>query len=133
MIIDDILAVLPELRAQNDSLLVDLGQIARPGTPVFDPGTGLVTAPESIVHTGPCRMRQPNGIAEAERLFGEQQVTASRFIACWPHTVTGIRIDDIVTLLETDDTDLIGRRFRILAIPMTSIALYKGFPCEAVE
>lgn len=130
---DDIVSVLPELRAANASLLVDVGRIVRPDARTFNPTTGALTTPESTVHRGPCRMRQPNGIAEAERLFGDTQITASRFLACWPHDLTGIRIDDVVILEETDDADLLGRRFRILAVPMTTWSLYKAFPSEMVE
>lgn len=130
---DDIRAVLPELRAANASLLIDLGQIVRPGPAGFDSTTGLLTPSETVVHTGPCRMRQPSGIVENEAVFGDRQVTASRFIACFEHDLTGVRIGDVVRLLETDDVDLLGRPFRIIAIPMASWSLYKGFGCELVE
>lgn len=132
-IADDIRAVLPELRAANDALLVDLGEIVRPGPGTYDPNTFLVTPNEPVIYTGPCRIRQPNGIAENERIFGDTQITASRFIACFRHDLTGVTIDDVVRLLESDDADLLGRRFRVLAVPMTSLSLYKGFPCELVE
>jgi len=131
---DDIVAVLPELRAANASLLVDVGRIVRPGPGTYDPNTGLVTPVDAPVHgPGPCRMRQPAGIVEAERLFGDTQITASRFLACWPHDLTGVKIDDVVILDQTADVDLLGRRFRILAIPMQTWSLYKAFPCELVE
>lgn len=130
---DDIRAVLPELRAANASLLIDLGQIARPGPTGFDTTTGLLDPSETVVYTGPCRLRQPSGIVENEAVFGDRQVTASRFIACFAHDLTGVRIDDVVRLLESDDVDILGRRFRIIAIPMSSWSLYKGFACELVE
>ena len=132
-IVDDITAVLPELRAANASLLVDLAEILRPGPGTYNPTTRIVTPSEPVIYTGPVRMRQPNGIAENERVFGDTQVTASRYIACFAHDLTGIRIDDVVRVLESADADLVGRRFRVLAIPMTTWSLYKGIACELVE
>lgn len=132
-IVDDIRAVLPELRAANASLLVDLAEILRPGPGTYNPATRIITPSEPVIYTGPARMRQPNGIAEAERVFGDTQVTASRFIACFGHDLTGVRIDDVVRVLESADVDLVGRRFRIVAIPMTTWSLYKGFACELIE
>lgn len=122
------------LRGRNavDRLLVDYGQISRSGAAVFNPDTGLSVATSTVVYSGLCRMRQPTAV-EDELQFGDEQVTASRFMACFPHDVTGVQIDDVVTVTETDDPDLIGRSFRVLAVPMNTFTLYKAFPTEMVE
>jgi hypothetical protein len=121
-------------RRAMSNLTLDCAQVTRLGAPVFDPDTGLMTDTAEIVYSGPCRLMQTvRGSQEDARLFGEQSVTASRFIACFPYDVTGITIDDVVTIEETEDSDLLARRFRITAIPMGTFTIYKAFPCEVVE
>lgn len=134
MIGDDIAEVLPELRSEAESLMVDTAMITRPGgEPTFDPSTGELTpAAGTTIYEGPCRLRQPTA-SEAELLFGDEQLTRSRFVACFPHDVTGVQIGDVVTVTESDDPDVLLRSFRVASIPLATFTLYKGFPVEVVE
>ncbi len=114
--------------------MVDTGRISRPGgDPVFDPVTGLLTpAAGSVVHEGPCRLRMPTAV-ETNVLFGEQDVTKSRFVACFPAEVTGVEIGDVVTLIESDDADALNREFQVVSVPAMTFVVYRAFGCESVE
>lgn len=57
---DDIAAVLPELRAQAESMMVDTCRITHPGASVWDDETGTYTPGEPVtVYEGKCRLRRP--------------------------------------------------------------------------
>ncbi len=130
---DAITHALPELRIEALSTMRDRARISRPGADTFDPNTGLVTpGAGTTVYEGPCRLRAP-GSVEAEALFGEQQVTMSRFILTCPHTVVGVRVDDVVEMLETDDADAADRTYRVVLVPAGSDLVLKAFGVEAVE
>ncbi len=115
------------------NLMIDVATVTRPGgAPVFDLNTGLLTpAAGTVIHEGPCRLRQPSA-TESDTLFGEQQVTLSRFIAVFPHDVAGIEIDDVITLTESADVDMIGVEFKVMMVPLSTFVIYKGYPCEVV-
>jgi hypothetical protein len=129
-------AELGNWRRQAASLLTDTATVTRGGgAPTLNTTTGILTpAAGTTVYTGLCRVRQPGGVdSEAERLFGEQQVTATRYIVDFAHDVTGVEVDDVVTVTDTADADLLGRSFRVLTVPAITYQLYKGFPCEVIE
>lgn len=113
-------------------MMVDTGTVRRPGQQVLNAATGTSSASSTLVYSGRCWIRQASAV-EREVLFGEEQVTTTRFMACFPHSVTGVRVGDIVTVTASDDVDVLGRSFRVLAIPMSTYPLYKGFACEVVE
>lgn len=115
--------------------MVDEVTATRPGVgePTFDPETGILTPPApTVVYEGLCRMRQPT-LQESEVMFGGAEVTRSRLIACMPHSASGLQVGDVVEFVRSDDVDLLGRQFRITAVPMMTFDLYKPFPCELVE
>lgn len=113
-------------------MMADTGTVRRPGAQVFNASTGSSSATMTQVYAGRCWIRQASAV-EREVLFGETQVTTTRFMACFPHSVTGVRVGDVVTVSASDDADVVGRSFRVLAIPASTYPLYKGFPCEVVE
>ncbi len=131
---DDIMLVLPELRYQALSTMKDTGRISRAGGPaVFDPVTGdLTPAAATVVYEGPIRLRMPAAV-EAERLFGEEQVTVTRFIAAVPFDVFGVRIDDVVTMLVTEDDDAADQSYKVILVPAGTDLVLKLFGVEAVE
>jgi hypothetical protein len=112
--------------------MTDTATITRGAVPTFDPNTGLETGSATTVHSGPCMVKMPTAV-EVERLFGEEQVTATRFIAVFPHDVTGVQVDDVVTVTDSEDADLLAVQLKVVAVPRRSHTLYKGFGCEVVE
>lgn len=122
-------------RAAAEALMVDTGRILRSTSgPVLNTETGdLVPAAATTVHTGPCRLRMPSAV-ETNALFGEREVTTTRFVACFPHGMTaGVLIGDIIEITESDDQHVAGRKFRVIVVPSSTFILYRGFGCEAVE
>ncbi len=134
MILGDAIAdALPDLRAEALSTMRDTALISRGGAPVFDPVTGQMTpGVGTMIYQGPCRLRLPAAV-EAERLFGEQQVTVTRFVAAVPYDVFGVRVDDVVTMLETDDPDAADQTYKVVVVPAGTDLVLKQFGVEAVE
>lgn len=130
----DVAQALPELRAQANSLQVDLATITRFGPSVFDPDTGLLTPSETVIFTGlPCQLRKPATTLETQALYGEEQVTKSRFIACFPHTVTGVELDDVITFTTAGDPEALVRAFRVIAIPTMTFLVSRNYGVEVAE
>lgn len=131
---DDVLHALPDLRAAAWSLMRDTGTISRPGVDTFNPATGLIEpGVDTVIYDGVLRVRQPTA-QESEVLFGEQQVTRLRLIVDVPHDTTGVLVDDVVTVSETADDDLLPpRQFRVTGILMGTFVVMKSYPVEVVE
>lgn len=134
MIGHDVLQILPEFQRQALTLMADQATITRPGgTDTFDPNTGVLTpAAGSVVYTGRCRMMQPSAQGVTTQ-FGEQQVTESKYVACFPADCADAQIGDLITFTESADPDVLDRSFRITAVPASTFVVYKGYPCESVE
>lgn len=128
---DDVREALYDLRAQALTLMADVGRIERAGAPVLDLTTGVSAGTRTTVHEGQCRLKMPTA-AESERVFGDEQFTATRFLAIFPHDVYGVHIDDTLRLLSTADGDAAGFEYRILTIPAGTDLVVKAFGCEAV-
>jgi hypothetical protein len=121
------------MRDTSDTALADTGTITRPGADTFDAGTGLITAGASTtIYTGSMRVR-PTSLIGSEPQFGEEQVTLSRYVVTVPYDTTSVRIDDVVTVTESDDADLVERTLRVTVIPLGTFMLDKRFTCEVVE
>jgi hypothetical protein len=111
--------------------MVDEGTITRDGASVLNPTTGLrEPTAASTVYAGKCRLRTPTA-QELEVLFGEQQVTLSRYMLDVPHTTRGVRVDDVVTMTLTEDSDAEVLPLRIVAVTAETIFGMKSYPCEA--
>lgn len=120
------------MRATADLALPDTGTITRDGVSTFDPVTGLLTpGTPTTIYSGVMRVRPST--AETEALFGEEQVTRSRFVLTVPYDTVGVQIDDVVTVTVSDDTDLTSRTLRVVAVPLGSFMVSKRFPLEVVE
>lgn len=131
---DDVLRLTPDFRLDVESLMIDTAVITRPGSaPVFNPATGQLTAAlGTVVYAGPCRLRQPTS-AESEVLFGEEQVTRTTFIVCVPYATIGVKIADVVAVTLSGDPDVLSRRYKITAVPLSTFTIYKGYPSEVIE
>ena len=122
------------MRDTSDTAMTDTGTITRPGADTFDASTGLITAGASTtIYTGSMRVRPAAASGAGETQFGEEQVTLSRYVVTVPYDTTSVRIDDVVTVTDSDDADLIARTLRVAAIPLGTFMLDKRFACEVVE
>lgn len=107
--------VLPTLRAEAEAAMPDTCTITRSsGAPVFDPVTGTYTAAgTSNIYTGRCRVQ-----AKADEVVaaGDQPVTLRRFTASLPVATSGIEVDDLLTVTDSADADLVGLEFRVVDV-----------------
>ena len=100
-------------RAQAESLMVDTCTVGRPGAPVTDPVTGVVTVPLTTVYSGKCKFQQTlaqssNPVA-GEHVFTVQDVRWDTPVGSGPFLV-----DDVVTATAVAlDPGLAGAVFRV--------------------
>ena len=86
----------------------------------------------TVVYSGPARLRTPSGV-EREVLFGESQVTSTRFAVTIPHDSPQILIDDVVAITASDDPHIANRSFRVVLVPSASYLIYRELGVEADE
>ena len=112
---------LPRLRSQAERLMTDRFDIMRPtGDMSVDPETGASV-------TGQTRVAQTIGKVQTAGGIASQVVTASGDssnvggnVPVWslylhfPVTLTGLREKDVAVCTDSDDPDLVGRRFRLV-------------------
>lgn len=131
---DEIRLALPDLRVHANSLMPDVAEIRRGGEGgTLDPVTGVWTPTVgSLLYSGPCRVRTPSQ-AEQDLVFGDDQVTRTRYLGIFPHTVTDVGVDDTVTVTVSDDPMLQLRRLRVVGATVSTYLIERRLGLEAVE
>lgn len=94
---DDVLSVLPFLRAQAESLMVDTCTITRPGAAVTDPDTGAVTNTPTPVYEGKCKVQSKDSSVASPEAGGASFVVVSRQVHI-PANAADVRDGDVVTI-----------------------------------
>jgi len=126
---------LASMRTDSEAALPDTATITRPGASgALNTTTGVMAADAAgtVIYTGDCQLRQLESM-ESTVLFGEEQVTRSRYIALFPFDVISARIDDVITFGTSDNPDLTRLSYRITSVPVSTFTVFKGYPCEVVE
>jgi hypothetical protein len=134
MIGHDVARVLPELRAQAESLMVDACIVtAGGGAPTWDDANGQWDAPaSSTVYEGKCRV-QTTLTAEGKPDAGEREWTVQSLAVAVPMSVVGVGIGDIVTVTASEfDPDLVGRVFTVAALAHKTHMTARRLRCEEV-
>lgn len=114
--------------------MVDACTIARGGAdPVTDPETGVVTYPTGpAFYTGRCLVQLPD-VQESDVEAGEREWVQQRARIDVPMSVTGIRIDDVVTVTRSVlDPDLVGRRYVVAGLMHKTYATARRLRCTEV-
>lgn len=109
---DDILATLPFLREQAESLMLDKCTVHRPGEPVTD-SDGNVTPSLTLLYTGPCKIQQTLAQSSNPEAGGHQYTVQD---TRWDTPVAAgvFAVDDVVTITEAIlDPQLTGRVYRV--------------------
>lgn len=107
-----------ELAQDAESMMLDACTIGRPGKPVTDPDTGIVTTPETLVYgtpaaPAPCKVQTWDPV-ESTREVGEAVKTVQRYAVHIPVASYAPKTGDIVTLTRAAiDPNLVGRRYRV--------------------
>jgi hypothetical protein len=119
---DDLAQVLPELRAEAESLMVDACTVGRPGDPVTDPNTGVVTAPLTPLYAGKAKV-QTWQAQESNPEAGGATFTVQRYAVHVPVGSFSPEVGDVVTITAAAlDANLVGRKYRVVALLHKSMA-----------
>lgn len=119
-------------RTAAERLMVDACTITRGGQASFDENTGVRTSGSaSTVYAGKCRVQVPN-VAEQTPTFGEMPITTQLAIVQVPVSVVGVRVEDTVTVTESQDPDLVDRTFRVVALLHKTHLTARRLRCEEV-
>ena len=110
---DDVLTVLPFLRSQAESLMVDTCTITRPGVPVTDPDTGDVTNPTTTVYAGKCKVQsKDSSVASPEA--GEATFTVVSRQVHIPANAADVQDGDTVTITASLlNLFTVGKQYRV--------------------
>jgi len=84
-------------RAAAESLMVDTCTITRPGVPVTDPDTGVVTNTSAPVYTGKCKVQSKDSATSSPDAGGHSFVVVSRQVHI-PANGADVRDGDVVTI-----------------------------------
>jgi hypothetical protein len=134
MIGDDIAAVLPELRAQAESMMRDTVKVERDtGEFTRDPVTLEDTPVFATVYEGKGRWQRPDTVA-AETVAGEVEFGINRVVVQLPMSATGVLRGDRATCVASAfDPDLVGAKATVLGVPNKSHATMRRLLCEEVS
>lgn len=110
---DDVVAVLPLLRAEAESLMRDRCVIERPGALVTDPETGDVTPSMTEVYSGKCKIQSKDSATATPDAAEASFVVVSRQVHI-PAGAADVRNNDVVTVTASVLNPFgVGRRYRV--------------------
>lgn len=105
--------VLPFLREQADSMMVDTCTIERPGAPVTNPDTGVVTPSVTTVYTGKCKVQSKDSATATPNAGGAVFTVVSRQVHI-PMNAADVKDGDIVEITASLlNTFTVGKRYRV--------------------
>ena len=100
-------------RVAAEALMVDACTIQRPGTPVTDPNTGVVTSVLYPIYTGKCKVQSKDSAMSSPEAGGHVFVVVSRQVHI-PAGAADVRNDDVVTVTASVLNPFgIGRKYRV--------------------
>lgn len=122
-------------RAAAEALMVDACTITRPATAhTTDPTTGAVSYASGSLYTGKCRVQMLQGTrGDALEQATERAISVQDAIVSVPMTVTGLRVDDVVTVTASVlDPDLVGRPYRVTSMTRKTYLTARRLICQEV-
>lgn len=106
---------LPQMRANAEALMADTCTVTHPGRGTTDPVTGHYNPNAgNPVYKGKCKMQSHGGIGAENTSLGSIVVSTMMRID-FPVGTTGLSVNDIVTITDSDDVTLLGARFRLVS------------------
>lgn len=105
--------VIPFLREQAESMMLDACTVHRPGAPVTDPVTGVVAPGLTLVYTGKCKVQQT--ISQASNpTAGGHSYTVQDVRWDTPVSAGPFMVNDVVTVSSSVlDPQMVGHKFRV--------------------
>ena len=108
----DVIGVLPFLRTQAESLMVDACTIERPGEPVTDPD-GNVTTGTTLVYSGKCKVQSKDSLVSTPDSAGASFVVVSRQVHI-PAGAADVQDGDVVTVTASLLNPFgVGKQYRV--------------------
>ena len=131
--IGDILAgVVPFLREQAESLMLDTCTITRPGPPATDPNTGDVTNTPTTVYTGKCKVQSKDS-ATATPEAGEHTFTVVSRQVHIPANAADVQDGDVVTLTASRlNAFTVGKQYRVSGFTPDSFDTAARLPVKEI-
>lgn len=134
---DDLAAVLPELRANAESMMRDTVKVERAtGAVTPDPDTLEEVPVYATVHEGNARVQRSGQVAPSETVAGEVEFGIGTPLVQLPLSVTGVKRGDRVTVTAVDaksDPDLLGLVATVMANLTKSHPTKRTLVCEEVS
>jgi hypothetical protein len=127
----DIAGALPALRAQAESRMTDTVRITRPGAPVFDTTTGTYTQTDTVVYSGPARLKLSSTVVSSIEAGGQILAGQSPRLDLPVSTSGGVQVDDsVVVTASVNDPASVGLRLNIEGVFFQTDATARRFPVE---
>ena len=134
---DDLAAVLPELRAQAESMMRDTIRVERDnGGFTRDPVTLEDTPTFDTIYDGSGRVQRSGQLSPHETVAGEVEFGVNALMVQLPLSALGIRKGDRVTVTAVgpvSDPDLLGLKATVQANLVKSHATKRTLVCEEVS
>ncbi|MEV7606115.1 DUF6093 family protein [Paenarthrobacter sp. NPDC089322] len=99
-------------RAAAESLMLDACTITRPGEPITDPDTGVVTNGSTLVYAGRCKVQSKDSSVSSPEAGGHSFTVVSRQVHV-PAESADVRDDDVVTITAARTPQLVGKVYRV--------------------
>jgi hypothetical protein len=110
---EDVIGVLPFLRTQAESLMVDSCTITRPGEAVTDPETGNVTDAQVAVYEGKCKVQSKDSSVATPDAAGASFVIVSRQVHI-PANAADVLDGDVITITASRlNAFTVGKQYRV--------------------
>lgn len=119
-------------RVEAEALMLDSCTVHRPGEPVTDPASGVVTPSSSLVYEGKCKIQQTIAVASNPTAGGHKYTVQD---TRWDTPVSAgpFQLDDVVTVTAAVlDPFLAGRVFRVAELFHKSAATAQRTRVEEV-
>lgn len=135
MIADDLMRALPALREQAESLMSDAGTMRRAtGNTTQDPNTGSTIPECADLFTSKAKIQTRNLVAQSSEVGGRTAVTV-RVELHLPVSAPAVTVGDVWEVTSVgalSDTQLLGRKFRVVAPVGKSFATARRLEVEEV-
>jgi len=92
--------------------MLDQCAITRPGAPVTDPDTGVVTNTSTTVYSGRCKVQSKDAVAASPEAGGHSFTVVSRQVHV-PAGSADVRDDDVITITAAQLSQLVGKVYRV--------------------
>jgi len=125
-------ARLGAMQARADSLMTDTCTIKRQAGTAMNATTLAMEPTYTTVYSGKCRVQLRDTVA-TQPDAGERAHATVRTILQIPVSVTGVKVDDTVTITASADADLTTRTLRVRSVFHKTHATARRLECEEVQ